>query len=160
MSANAEPIEFVPPKFSVFRVSSWVPRIAGPTPNDQYYLLILFQYFAVSMALSIGLSSLLTAVGYNHVGIMVFLFNGVLLITFSVSYRRFIVIDSDIRTSAIWVRRFRSIALLGLHLLLFYLLLILARYPTTDMQTIVSMVGAIWVVMLIVVRSQRYAPKV
>lgn len=159
MSADAEPVEFVPPRFSVFRVSSWVPRIAGPRPNDQYYPLILSQYFIVSMALSIGLSSLLTAVGYNHVGIMVFLFNGALLITFAVSYRRFIVIDSDIRTSAIWVRRFRSIALLCLHVVLFYLLLILELHPTTDMQTIVSIVGAIWVVMMIVVRSQRYAPR-
>lgn len=151
---------FNPPRFSIFSLSSWITRLAGPKPNDQYYLLILVQYFLVSMGISMSVSSLLNASRYNHTGIMVFMSSLIVLALFFISYRKFIVIDSDIRTSSRSIRIFRRLALFCLHFILFYILLILARYPTTDMQLIASIFGSIWVVMVIVVRSQRKAPLV
>jgi hypothetical protein len=158
MSIDREAFE--PPQFSIFSVSSWIPRLAGPRPNDQYYTLILLQYFVVAMGFSLLLSTVLNAVEYKHTGALIFLLHIALLITFAVSYRKFILIDRDIRTSATWLRLFRRISMYLLHLILFYLLLVLEVNPVFDMQMIVSILGSIWVVMMIVVRSQRRAPSV
>jgi hypothetical protein len=142
-------------RFSLFSLPSWIGAVAGPRPSGAWYTPILAQYFVCSMAVMSLVSFVLTASHYNHVGIMVFLAQLALLVFSGISYRRVVIFDDEALTSSTARRIFKEVGTVGLHLLLAYLVLILARHPDVQMQLIVSILGAICLVMRILVRSMR-----